>query len=837
MALTYNGAAFVFLLAGLLAAGLGVASYRHMDDRRGVPLTDDLVAAFHSEPVGLHGSGPRRGFFIALEGGEGAGKSTQARALAAWLESLGHDVLVTFEPGATEVGRRLRSVLLDHPEPVPGYDVPPPPALSARTEALLFAADRAEHVATVVRPALALGHVVISDRYTDSSVAYQGAGRDLAGAEVGRLSRWATDGLQPHLTVLLDLPAADGLARVEAPDRLESEPLAFHERVRDRFLELARRGGARYLVVDGTQPAALVTAAILARLEPVLPLSAQQLREAELAREAEEQRQRDRRGGPPAGGGPGPRRGRGAAPAGRPPRPRSGWRRQPRRPPRSPSSGGCRRRPPPPSGPGWPPSPRPRRRRPARSTPGCARCTPRSAASRRSEHRRAREAAHRHRRGSPAATSRPTTTRDPAAEPDRRAVRHRRRRATTTDEHRRRCPGPTTGATTGDASLPRPASGPTWSGSSRRSRCCAAAAAAAEAGRRGERRHRHDPRLAVHRAARAPAGRPPPGPSRPRCSARDGGCGECPACHTVLAGTHADVEVVNTRKLSIGVDDARALVSRAARYPSGGRWQVMVVEDADRLTDQAGNALLKAIEEPTPRTVWLLCAPAVEDVLPTIRSRCRHLSLRTPPTAAVAEVLVRRDGVDPAMAAFAARAAQGHIGRARRLATDEDARLRRHAVLRLPLSLGELSGALQAAGDLVDAATAEANEQAATLGDRRGRGDAPRPRASARAARQPAGAAAAAQGAGERAEGAGHPDQARRASTARWSTWPGSTATCWRCRPSADVELVNDEMRDAVTGIARASDARVDAAPHRRDPGRPHRDRRQRRRRCSRSRR
>jgi dTMP kinase len=183
-------------------------------------------------------------------------------------------------------------VLLDHPEPVPGYDVPPPPALSPRTEALLFAADRAEHVASVVRPALALGHVVISDRYTDSSVAYQGAGRDLAGAEVGRLSRWATDGLQPHLTVLLDLPAADGLARVVAPDRLESEPLAFHERVRDRFLELARRGGARYLVVDGTQPAALVTAAILARLEPVLPPSAQQLREAELAREAEEQRRR-----------------------------------------------------------------------------------------------------------------------------------------------------------------------------------------------------------------------------------------------------------------------------------------------------------------------------------------------------------------------------------------------------------------------------------------------------------------------------------------------------------------------------------------------------------------
>ena len=148
MALTYNGAAFVFLLAGLLAAGLGIASYRHMDDRRGVPLTVDLVAAFHSEPVGLHGSGPRRGFFIALEGGEGAGKSTQARALAAWLESLGHDVLVTFEPGATEVGRRLRSVLLDHPEQVPGYD--------AAASAGVVAADRGAAVRG--RPGRTRGH-------------------------------------------------------------------------------------------------------------------------------------------------------------------------------------------------------------------------------------------------------------------------------------------------------------------------------------------------------------------------------------------------------------------------------------------------------------------------------------------------------------------------------------------------------------------------------------------------------------------------------------------------------------------------------------------------------
>jgi DNA polymerase-3 subunit delta' len=282
-----------------------------------------------------------------------------------------------------------------------------------------------------------------------------------------------------------------------------------------------------------------------------------------------------------------------------------------------------------------------------------------------------------------------------------------------------------------------------------------------------------------------------------------GGCGECPACHTVLAGTHADVEVVNTRKLSIGVPDARALVSRAARYPSGGRWQVMVVEDADRLTDPAGNALLRAIEEPTPHTVWLLCAPAVEDVLPTIRSRCRHLSLRTPPSAAVAEVLVRRDGVDPAMAAFAARAAQGHIGRARRLATDEDARLRRHAVLRLPLSLGELSGALQAAGDLVDAATAEANEQAATLATveaeemRRGLGVGP-------GGRQPAGAAAALKDL-EKEQKARATRTKRDAIDRALVDLAGFYRDVLAVQAEAAVELVNDEMRDAVTGVARAS--------------------------------
>ena len=199
-----------------------------------------------------------------------------------------------------------------------------------------------------------------------------------------------------------------------------------------------------------------------------------------------------------------------------------------------------------------------------------------------------------------------------------------------------------------------------------------------------------------------------------------GGCGRCPACRTALAGTHADVELVSTALLSHGVKDMRALVLRAARHPAGGRWQVILLEDADRLTEQAANALLKSIEEPPARTVWLLCAPTVEDVLATLRSRCRVLSLRTPSSTAVAEVLVRRDGVDPAMAAFAARAAQGHIGRARRLARDEQARLRRAAALRLPTMLGGLSSCLEAAAGLVEAAVEEAKQTAAELDAREG---------------------------------------------------------------------------------------------------------------------
>ena len=283
----------------------------------------------------------------------------------------------------------------------------------------------------------------------------------------------------------------------------------------------------------------------------------------------------------------------------------------------------------------------------------------------------------------------------------------------------------------------------------------------------------------------------------------DLGCGECAACHTALKGTHADVEVVNTSGLSIGVDVARALVARAGRHPAGGRWQVMVVEDADRLTDNAGTALLKAIEEPTPHTVWLLCAPAVEDVLPTIRSRCRHLSLRTPPTVAVADVLVRRDGVDPAMAAFAARAAQGHIGRARRLATDEQARLRRHDVMRLPQSLERVSGAVTAANDLVKAATEEADETAAALavaeteGVKRAMGVGP-------GSRQPSGAAAELKDLEK--------DQKRRATRAKRDgidralvDLAGFYRDVLVVQSGAAVELVNEEMRDTVTAVARAS--------------------------------
>ncbi|MEV0219893.1 DNA polymerase III subunit delta' [Streptomyces sp. NPDC050704] len=188
------------------------------------------------------------------------------------------------------------------------------------------------------------------------------------------------------------------------------------------------------------------------------------------------------------------------------------------------------------------------------------------------------------------------------------------------------------------------------------------------------------------------------------------GCGFCDGCHTSLIGTHADVQIIRTDLLSIGVKETRDLVRRAQLSPAVGRWQVIVLEDADRLTEGAGNVLLKAVEEPAPRTVWLLCAPSLEDVLPTIRSRCRHLTLRTPPVAAVADVLVRRDGIEPDVAAVVARVTQGHIGRARRLATDERARARRAAVLKLPMRVGDVGACLKAAQELIDAASEDAKQ-------------------------------------------------------------------------------------------------------------------------------
>ncbi|GIF51782.1 DNA polymerase-3 subunit delta' [Asanoa ferruginea] len=188
------------------------------------------------------------------------------------------------------------------------------------------------------------------------------------------------------------------------------------------------------------------------------------------------------------------------------------------------------------------------------------------------------------------------------------------------------------------------------------------------------------------------------------------GCGECPGCHTTLGGTHADVRMVTPDGLSIGVNEMRALVLRAASSPTGGRWQAVVIEDADRLTEQAGNALLKAIEEPPPRTVFLLCTPSThpDDISVTIRSRCRVVTLRQPPALAVASVLTARDGIEPDTAAWAAAAAQGHVGRARRLARDVDARRRREAVLAVPRRLTGVGACFDAASALIESAEAEA---------------------------------------------------------------------------------------------------------------------------------
>lgn len=203
------------------------------------------------------------GLFITLEGGDGVGKTTQLNRLTAWLEDAGRTVVQTREPGGTEVGEQLREIILHHR----GYIAP-------RSEALLYAADRAQHIATKVRPALERGEVVVQDRYLDSSVAYQGAGREIAGGEIRDLSLWAAEGLLPDVTVLLDLDPAIGRARRDAAprrfDRLEAERDEFHERVRAAFLALAEVEPARFLVVDAAQDAGAVAAQIRARIEPLL---------------------------------------------------------------------------------------------------------------------------------------------------------------------------------------------------------------------------------------------------------------------------------------------------------------------------------------------------------------------------------------------------------------------------------------------------------------------------------------------------------------------------------------------------------------------------------------
>jgi dTMP kinase len=238
----FNGAQVTILIAGLIASIIGYISYRQMRDRPNVSLWSDIANALKGELGGITGA-PTAGTFIAFEGGEGTGKSTQSKMLKEWLEARGENVVLSREPGGTDLGQGLRKILLGHETG----------AISPRAEALLYAADRAHHVFSVIRPALAEGKVVITDRYFDSSIAYQGAGRVLSPGEVARISRWATESLFPTLTIVIDLPAEIGIGRLKNRDRLEAEPIAFHERVRQEFLQIARLDPERYLVVDGTQ--------------------------------------------------------------------------------------------------------------------------------------------------------------------------------------------------------------------------------------------------------------------------------------------------------------------------------------------------------------------------------------------------------------------------------------------------------------------------------------------------------------------------------------------------------------------------------------------------------
>ncbi|MEO9110198.1 MAG: dTMP kinase [Jatrophihabitantaceae bacterium] len=257
-----DGTRFVLIAGGLLALLAGVLAYRRMDDREQVAVWADFKSS-------LRGTKARSrriqsgGVFIAFEGGEGSGKSTQIALLAEHLRAQGRSVVLTHEPGATEVGSEIRALVLHDSRP-----------LTSRAEVLLFAADRAHHVETVVRPALESGGIVLTDRFVDSSLAYQGVGRGLVVDEVRKISRWATSGLYPDLTVLLDIPAVQGLARAHergTDDKLERESIEFHERVRAAFRVLSESDPRRYLVLDAAASAQDVADLVRVAVDALLP--------------------------------------------------------------------------------------------------------------------------------------------------------------------------------------------------------------------------------------------------------------------------------------------------------------------------------------------------------------------------------------------------------------------------------------------------------------------------------------------------------------------------------------------------------------------------------------
>ncbi|MFG2064815.1 dTMP kinase [Micromonospora sp. NPDC048871] len=266
LGISISATRLLLLAAGAAGIFAGISAFGQMDDKKGVPVLADLWGSIRGRPLMPAEPFVAAGLFVVFEGGEGAGKSTQLAHLAERLQAEGRDVVVTREPGATAVGTRIRSLVLDN-----GVDDEAP---SPRAEALLYAADRAHHVATVVRPALSRGAVVISDRYVDSSLAYQGAGRTLPVDELSWLSSWATGGLKPDLVVLLDIDPRTGLSRVaersQTVDRLEAESLAFHERVRYAFLDLAAADPKRYLVLDAGHSAEEISERVADRVAELL---------------------------------------------------------------------------------------------------------------------------------------------------------------------------------------------------------------------------------------------------------------------------------------------------------------------------------------------------------------------------------------------------------------------------------------------------------------------------------------------------------------------------------------------------------------------------------------